>query len=71
VKYIEVYFTIGPYFLYFLLDLADMQTELGNVVVAVYELMGVHLLPPVTLQYLKGQCPKDFPAFGFCIIEPE
>jgi hypothetical protein len=66
VKYIEVYFTIGPYFLYFLLDLADMQTELGNVVVAVYELMGVHLLPPVTL--LKGTVPKDFPAFGFCII---
>jgi hypothetical protein len=42
-----------------------MQTELGNVVVAVYELMGVHLLPPVT--FLKGIVSEDFTSLGFSI----
>jgi len=37
---------IGPFTL-----LLILQTELGNVVVAVNELMGVHLLPPVNLKW--------------------
>jgi hypothetical protein len=32
------------------------QTELGNVVVGVYELMGISLLPPVRI-LKKSDCP--------------